>query len=103
KGLASESDDRGIKIYRVFSLRRAIDRSGIFEMGSFALSGSVSIRGVIQKNQIDAAIVFFSLPSGPIGLLGRRMCGIPYLGSLRGGDVPGAERSLDLIHRVLRP
>jgi glycosyltransferase involved in cell wall biosynthesis len=33
--------------------------------------------------------VFFGMPTGPAGLLVNRVLGVPYLLSLRGGDVPG--------------
>jgi glycosyltransferase involved in cell wall biosynthesis len=41
------------------------------------------------------------LPCGPIGLFGLWMCGVPYVLSLQAGDVPGAERSVKYLHRLL--
>jgi glycosyltransferase involved in cell wall biosynthesis len=103
KGLAANSSEDGITIRRIPGLRRAMDRSGILEMASFLAVGLMVAPGIMKRHQIAATIVFFSLPSGPIGLLGRWRCAVPYVVSLRGGDVPGAEPSLSLIHWILTP
>jgi glycosyltransferase involved in cell wall biosynthesis len=103
KGLPAFSMNQGVAVHRIPSLRKNLDRSGIFEMASFLGAGLLFAPGVIRKKAIDAAIVFFSLPCGPVGLLGRWMCGVPYVVSLRGGDVPGAEPSLGWMHWLLTP
>jgi glycosyltransferase involved in cell wall biosynthesis len=103
KDLPAHATENGITVHRIPSLRKAIDRSGVVEMASFLAAGLIVAPGIIQRHQIEAAIVFFSMPCGPIGLLGRWMRGVPYIVSLRGGDVPGAEPSLDSIHRILAP
>ena len=103
KGLPASSEEGRIVIQRIPSLRRAMDRAGILEMASFLIAGLMFASAIIRKHQIEAAIVFFSLPCGPIGLLGRWMQGVPYITSLRGGDVPGTEPSLELFHRILTP
>src|SRR5204862_6685420 len=73
------------------------------EMASFLAAGLLFIPRIIRTHRVGGAIVFFSIPCGPIGLLGRWICGLPYIISLRGGDVPGAEPSLNFLHRFLRP
>lgn len=103
KGRPASYEEDGIVIRRIPSLRRAMDRSGILEMASFLVAGLMSAPAIIRKHRIEAAIVFFSLPCGPIGLLGQWTCGTPYIVSLRGGDVPGAEPSLACLHRLLAP
>jgi glycosyltransferase involved in cell wall biosynthesis len=103
KSLPASVQDGEITIHRIPSLRRAMDRSGIFEMASFGIAGLIAVPTIIRKYQIEAAIVFFSLPCGPIGLLGRWVNGVPYIVSLRGGDVPGAEPSLNFIHSISTP
>lgn len=101
--LPNFSDVDGITIYRVPSLRTAIDRCSIAEMISFLVGALLSAPRVIRRHRIEAAIIFFSFPCGPIGLWGRWMCGVPYIVSLRGGDVPGAEPSLNYVHLFLTP
>ncbi|MBM4313984.1 MAG: glycosyltransferase family 4 protein, partial [Deltaproteobacteria bacterium] len=53
--------------------------------------------------RIEACIVFFSFPCGPLGLWGLKRWNVPYVISLRGGDVPGNEAALDPLHRLLAP
>src|ERR1700730_8389331 len=96
-----EKDD--VIIHRVPSFRRAIDRSGVFEMASFLGAVLMFAPAIIRKHRVEAAIIFFSFPCGPIGLLAKWRCDVPYVVSLRGGDVPGAEPSLNFLHRVLSP
>src|SRR5436190_17936205 len=103
KGLPRCIDDHGIIIHRIPRLRRRMDRSDVKDMASFLAAGLVFAPTLIRTHRVEGAIVFFSMPCGPIGLLGRWMCGVPYIISLRGGDVPGAEPSLNFLHRFLRP
>ena len=103
KDQAKSCQENGVDIHRIPSLRRAIDRCSMWEMMSFLCAGLIFGPAIIKKYRIEAAIVFFSLPCGPIGFLGRRLYGVPYVVSLRGGDVPGAEPSLRWIHSLLRP
>ena len=103
KGLPPRYEDQGIIIHRIPSLRRRMDRSHVLEMASFLAAGLMFVPTIARTHRVDGAIVFFSMPCGPIGLLGRWICGLPYIISLRGGDVPGAEPSLNFLHRFLRP
>jgi glycosyltransferase involved in cell wall biosynthesis len=103
KGLPSRCEDKGITIHRVASRRARIDRSDVIEKSSFLAAGLMFVPTIIRAHQVEGAIVFFSIPGGPIGLLGRWLCGVPYIISLRGGDVPGAESGLNFVHHLLRP
>jgi glycosyltransferase involved in cell wall biosynthesis len=103
KGLPPRYEDQGIIIHRIPSLRRRMDRSHVLEMASFLAAGLMFVPKIVRTHGIEGSIVFFSMPCGPIGLLGRWVCRTPYIISLRGGDVPGAEPSLNFLHRFLRP
>jgi glycosyltransferase involved in cell wall biosynthesis len=103
KGLPPRYEDQGIIIHRIPSLRRRMDRSHVIEMASFLAAGLMFVPTIVRTHQVDGAIVFFSMPCGPIGLVGQWICGVPYIISLRGGDVPGAEPSLNFLHRFLSP
>src|SRR5437868_4894955 len=81
--------EEGVKIRRVASWRRSADRSGYLEKIAFLLSGLVFVPGVVERHAIEGIIAFFSIPSGPIALRAARLHKIPYVISLRGGDVPG--------------
>ncbi len=103
KGFLPRYQDQGIIIHRVPSLRRRIDRSDMVEMASFLAAGLMFVPTILRTHQVEGAIVFFSMPCGPIGLLSRWIGGVPYIISLRGGDVPGTEPSLNFLHRFLSP
>ena len=66
--------------------------SGILEMLSFLVSAGSMLGSVIRRHRIEASIVFFSFPCGPLGLWGLKRGNVPYVISLRGGDVPGKKR-----------
>jgi len=103
RGLPGRSHENGVTVLRVRCLRRRADRCSVFEMLSFTVSALLSLPSVRSAAQPDALIVFFSFPTGPVGALARSRYGIPYLLSLRGGDVPGLTPEVNWIHRVLAP
>lgn len=100
KGAIREGD---IHIVRCPAIRKCPDRSGILEMLSFLVSAGLMLGSMIRKHRIEAAIIFFSFPCGPLGLWGLKLGNVPYVISLRGGDVPGNEAALDLLHKLLTP
>lgn len=93
----------GVDIIRVPARRERPDRSGLFEMATYVASAAIALPRLLRTEEIDAAIVFFSMPCGPLGLLAHIWANIPYIVSLRGGDVPGTESGLGLAYSVLRP
>jgi glycosyltransferase involved in cell wall biosynthesis len=100
KGTVWEGD---VLIVRCPAIRNCPDRSGILEMFSFLVSAGLMLGRVIRKHRIEASIVFFSFPCGPLGLWGLKRGNVPYVISLRGGDVPGNEAGLNTLHRLLAP
>ena len=98
-----DTANSSIKVIEVPALRRRKDRCSILEMTTFVLSAILRIRGLIRREKIEGMIAFFSIPCGPIAWWGWRAHGTRYVVSLRGGDVPGTEPSLRLIHRLLGP
>jgi glycosyltransferase involved in cell wall biosynthesis len=95
--------ENGVAVHRVSCLRRRADRSNLFEMLTFTAVAFVRLPFILKKSRPDALIVFFSLPSGPLALVARLFFGIPYVISLRGGDVPGLVPELDVVHKIAAP
>ena len=87
--LPFEETHEGVKIVRLSTLRRQMDRSNALEQISFILSASVRTFGLIRRFRPDVTLAFFGLPSGAVALLLKQLYRIPYIVSLRGGDVPG--------------
>jgi glycosyltransferase involved in cell wall biosynthesis len=103
RDLKGASREKDVDVVRCPAIRKSLYRSGILEMLSFLVSAGLMLGPVIRKHRIEASIVFFSFPCGPLGLWGLKWGNVPYVISLRGGDVPGTESSLETLHRLLRP
>lgn len=101
--LKGEAKEGEVVVYRCKSVRKKQFQSNIFEMLSFIFKASFVIGKLIRKWKIDHSIVYFSFPGGPVGLIGKLFYKIPYIVSLRGGDVPGAEPGLKAVHFFLTP
>jgi glycosyltransferase involved in cell wall biosynthesis len=102
--LQNEEVQEGVRIVRVPALRRKPDRSGALEQTVFMLVAFIWSIPIIRKLKPDVMLAFFGVPSGAVALGFKTMFRIPYLVSLRGGDVPGF-RPYDfaLYHRLIGP
>ena len=78
-----------LTVYRIPAFRRNQDRSGALEQMLFFLSASFWTLGLIPRFKPDATLAFFGVPSGAVAWLIKKIYKIPYVVSLRGGDVPG--------------
>lgn len=96
--------ENSLRIVRIPALRRQADRSGALEQGIFVLTASVSILKLIPHWKPDVIIAFFGIPAGAVALLAKWIYKIPYVVSLRGGDVPGF-RPYDFgtYHKIIAP
>jgi glycosyltransferase involved in cell wall biosynthesis len=93
----------GYGVWRVPAVRRRVERCSPAEMVTFVLGGLPAAVGLARGWRPDTACAFFGLPSGPLTLALERVFGIPYLVSLRGGDVPGfLTQDLAAFHRLTR-
>jgi glycosyltransferase involved in cell wall biosynthesis len=95
--------EEGVSVRRIKCIRQRPDRSNLFEMMTFLVVAVLSLPSILRRNQPNGLIVFFSLPSGPIGAVAKIFFGAPYLVSLRGGDVPGLVPELNLLHKLAAP
>jgi glycosyltransferase involved in cell wall biosynthesis len=102
--LPREEKDAGIRIYRTRVIRRRADRCTPVEMLTFLLSASVTALRRYREWKPDVSIAFFGIPSGPVAWLLKARHGVPYVVSLRGGDVPGFQPyELKTYHALTRP
>jgi glycosyltransferase involved in cell wall biosynthesis len=93
-----------LTIHRIPALRHRQDRSGALEQITFILSASFWTLGLVPRFKPNATFAFFGVPSGAAAWFLKRMFGIPYVVSLRGGDVPGF-RPYDfrMYHKMISP
>lgn len=94
----------GREIYRIPALRRRPDRSGPLEQIAFIVSASFWTLSRVPRLKPDVTLAFFGVPSGAVAWVLKKIYGIPYIVSLRGGDVPGF-RPYDFktYHRLIGP
>jgi glycosyltransferase involved in cell wall biosynthesis len=102
-GLPQDSHCDGVHVHRIPAFRRAADRSNPWEMASFLASALWSAQRVARAAKTEAVITFFTIPCAPVGWLLNRRMGVPYIVSLRGGDVPGHVPGINAVHRLIAP
>jgi glycosyltransferase involved in cell wall biosynthesis len=102
-GLPRDSAAGGIRVHRIRTLRKAADRTNVWEMAIFLASALWSAGRLAKAGKIEGVVTFFTIPCGPVGWLLNRLQGLPYIVSLRGGDVPGHVREIVNMHRLVTP
>lgn len=102
--LPREEMQGAVRVRRIATLRRFADRSGALEQGIFILSAFGSLLQVALRREADVVLAFFGMPAGVAAWLVHLLTGLPYVVSLRGGDVPGF-RPYDFkrFHQLMAP
>jgi glycosyltransferase involved in cell wall biosynthesis len=102
--LPGEEACDGLRVVRGPTRRRYADRSSAFEQVLFIGGAAFRSLSLLGKFRPDITLAFFGLPSGAVAWLLKVLAGIPYVVSLRGGDVPGF-RPYDfwLYHKIAVP
>jgi glycosyltransferase involved in cell wall biosynthesis len=81
--------DSKATIYSVNTHRKSIHDVGLLAIVEYLVKGWFIYRKLVKKNDYDAIHAFFSIPTGIITYLGKKLYGKKYIVSLRGSDVPG--------------
>ncbi len=94
----------GVRILRGPASRRRADRSDALEQSIFIVGAVWRSIAFVRRSKPDVVLAFFGVPSGVVAWLLKIAFGIPYVVSLRGGDVPGF-RPYDfwLYHKLAAP
>ncbi len=79
----------GVRVLRIKALRRRYDRSSALEQIIFMVMSCLATLGFVRRRRPDIIVAFFGVPSGPAAWLANIIYGLPYVISMRGGDVPG--------------
>jgi len=95
------SIEDGVRVHRIPALRKYIGQSGIRQMLCFAASAMVRTPRIVRAEQTENVIAFFTLPSGLVSYWLKLRHKVPYLVSLRGGEVPGLDPAQNQIHRMI--
>ena len=69
------------------------------------VSAALALLPLTRRWRPDVSIAFFTIPSGPVAWVLRFLRGVPFIVSLRGGDVPGFEWAPEArrYHRLTAP
>ncbi|MBX3047352.1 MAG: glycosyltransferase family 4 protein [Anaerolineales bacterium] len=102
--LPHDEQHDGVRVVRLPALRSRQDRSDTLEQISFLLSAALLGLPWVLRLRPQAVIAFFGAPSGVAVWFWSLFLSLPYIVSLRGGDVPGF-RPYDFArqHRLLAP
>jgi len=87
--LPDEELCHGVRVLRGPTRRKHADRSTALEQVWFILGASYRSLRLPGHFRPDVTLAFFGLPSGAAAWLLQAIRRIPYVVSLRGGDVPG--------------
>jgi glycosyltransferase involved in cell wall biosynthesis len=101
RGTTQHAD--GFKLIRILVKRQHPSMATPKEMGSFVFNAFRALPRVINEYRISHSLIFFTIPNGPLGWWLKRRYDIPYIVSLRGGDVPKLVPEIETIHRLLTP
>jgi glycosyltransferase involved in cell wall biosynthesis len=104
RGMPRVETRDGVTIYRIPALRRKQDRSNALEQLVFIAAAFVWSALFVRRFKPDSILAFFGIPSGAAAWMLKKLYRIPYIVSLRGGDVPGF-RPYDFktFHKLMSP
>lgn len=88
-GLPRRERVDGYEVFRLLTIRHSLHESTAAEILSFGILGLVPALAHFRRFRPQVCIAFFGVPSGIIALAARALWNVPYIVSLRGGDVPG--------------
>ncbi|OGO36112.1 MAG: hypothetical protein A2W35_19255 [Chloroflexi bacterium RBG_16_57_11] len=89
KGLPTQEDQDGVRVFRIPAARRALYRASLLDMLCFVISGIWFGMTHLRHWRPDVIHVHFAVPSGPVAWILSRLSGVPYVLTAHLGDVPG--------------
>jgi glycosyltransferase involved in cell wall biosynthesis len=100
-GLTTERLSNNVTIHRVGIRKKDLHVWRRTEVIAWLAKARSVYRGLIRQNRYDLVHAFFGFPTG--WLCYRTVKRLPYIISLRGSDVPGANARLKLDYMILGP
>ena len=79
----------GVTVYRTPALRKQADICHTHEMATYLPGALPRALGLARRNRYDIIHCHFLIPGGPLAYLVSRCCGIPFVVTCHGSDVPG--------------
>lgn len=103
QNMPEEEQVNGVHIIRVSSKRAYKEHCSFSEMLSYLKKGFIRADRLQKQEKFDICLVFFGIPSGPIGWFLKKKYGLPYIIRFGGGDIPGFQERFTKIYKLLRP
>ena len=102
-GMKEQEEKNGVKIYRVNAKRAHKEHCSFKEMLSYLLKALPLADKLEKKEKFDICLVFFGIPSGPIGYYLKIKYKLPYVIRFGGGDVPGFQERFTKVYKLIAP
>jgi len=102
-GLDRYKRDGKLFIIRLPSKRSHLEYCGFGEMLSYLWKALKESDRLQKEKQFDAVMVFFAIPSGPIGYYLKKKYKVPYIIRFGGGDIPGYQDRFKIIYKLIGP
>ena len=90
-------------IHYVRSRRKHAEHCSFREMFSFLLKAFPIANRLEKAEHFDICLIFFGIPSGPVGYYLKRKYGLPYVIRFGGGDIPGFQKRFTYVYKLLAP
>lgn len=103
QGMPEEEELNGVRIIRVNALRAHKEHCSFKEMLSYLMKALPVADKLQKKERFDVCLVFFGIPSGPIGYWLKKKYKLPYVIRFGGGDVPGFQERFTKVYKLIAP
>lgn len=93
----------GVTLIRVNAKRKYKEHCSFQEMLSFILKAYPVAEKFEENEHYDICLIFFGIPSGPLGYMLKKRRALPYVVRFGGGDIPGFQNRFKVIYKILAP
>lgn len=103
KELPEDEKINGVRVIRINAKRSNQEHCSFFEMLDFLKKSCPLVNKLYREQKFDVNIVFFGIPSGPLGYIMKKKYHIPYVIRFGGGDIPGFQERFSKVYKMIAP